>query len=389
MKFKIRFADQIVGIFVLLAIIAIAAILIFVGINQRWFARNYDFTSRFDSAGGLSVGMPIMLKGFEIGKVSRIALNEENQVDIEFSVQDTYYDKVLPNSVLELTSSPIGLGVSLKFHPGLSAGPRVEEGSFIPSLDLPEGRRLVEEGLVAIPKGEDVIGSVIAKVNPILEEVRTTLTQIKKLVSTVDSALAGKGGPVGEAITGLAATPVKVNRVIDDVGSKVGDLMGTVSDIAGRVNSVLDKIDAVSVDLGEISQTTKGTLATLSTNLESITENLKVTSEGLKDTRGLATRLLDPKGSLDTILNDQNALYKQVDSALQSTNAVITQLKGFVEYINSTRPQISSILEKGRETLDQGKDVLEAVKNNPLLKGGVPAQKEQTSTLKSYRDEDF
>lgn len=382
MKFKIRFADQIVGIFVLLAIIAIAAILIFVGINQRWFARNYDFTSRFDSAGGLSVGMPIMLKGFEIGKISRIALNEENQVDIEFSVQDTYYDKVLPNSVLELTSSPIGLGVSLKFHPGLKAGPPVEEGSFIPSLDLPEGRRLVEEGLVAIPKGEDVIGSVIAKVNPILEEVRTTLTQIKKLVSTVDSALAGKGGPVGAAVSGLAATPAKVNRVIEDVGGKV-------SDIAGRVNSVLDKIDAVSADLGEISQTTKGTLATLSTNLESITENLKVTSEGLKDTRGLATRLLDPKGSLDTILNDQNALYKQVDSALQSTNAVITQLKGFVEYINSTRPQISSILEKGRETLDQGKDVLEAVKNNPLLKGGVPAQKEQTSTLKSYRDEDF
>ena len=382
MKFKIRFADQIVGIFVLVAILAVAAILIFIGFNQRWFARNYNFTSRFDSAGGLSAGMPIMLKGFEIGKISHIALNEANQVDIEFSVQDTYYDKVLPNSVLELTSSPIGLGVSLKFHPGAHGGPPVEEGSFIPSLDLPEGRRLVEEGLVVIPKGEDVIGSVIAKVNPILEEVRTTLTQIKKLVAALDTALAGKGGPVGAALTGLAATPVKVNRVIEDLGAKVGD-------IAGRVNAVLDKVDAVSVDLGEISRTTKGTLGTLSTNLESITENLKVTSEGLKDTRGLATRLLDPKGSLDTILNDQNALYKQVDSALQSTNAVIAQIKGFVEYINSTRPQISSILEKGRDTLDQGKDVLEAVKNNPLLKGGVPAQKEQTSTLKSYRDEDF
>ncbi len=382
MKFKIRFADQIVGIFVLAAILAVAAILIFVGFNQRWFARNYGFTSRFDSAGGLIVGMPIMLKGFEIGQISRIALNEANQVDIAFSVQDTYYDKVLPNSVLELTSSPIGLGVSLRFHPGAGRGPPVEEGSFIPSLDLPEGRRLVEEGLVVIPKGEDVIGSVIAKVNPILEEVRTTLAQIKKLVATVDTALAGKGGPVGEAVTGLAAMPAKVNRVVDEVGAKVND-------ITGRVNSVLDKIDAVSVDLTEISRSTKGTLGTLSTNLESITENLKVTSEGLKDTRGLVTRLLDPKGSLDTILNDQNALYKQVDAALQSTNAVIAQVKGFVDYINSTQPQISSILEKGRDALDQGKDVLEAVKNNPLLRGGIPAQKEQTSTLKSYRDEDF
>jgi phospholipid/cholesterol/gamma-HCH transport system substrate-binding protein len=382
MKFKIRFAEQVVGIFVLLAIVAVAAILIFVGVNQRWFARNYHFTSRFETGGGLAVGMPIMLKGFEIGKVSRVSLNEDNQVDIEFSIQDTYYGKVLPYSILELTSSPIGLGVTLKFHPGAKGGPPVEEGSFIPSLDIPEGRALVEQELVVIPRGEDVIGSVIAKVNPILEEVRTTLTQIKRLVTNVDAALAGKGGPLGEAIAGLAATPAKVNRVVDETGLKVND-------IASRVNAVLGKIDTVSADLMEISRTTKGTLGTLSTDLEAITANLKTTTEGLRETRGLATRLLDPKGSLDTILNDQNALYKQVDSALKSTNAVIAQLKGFVEYINSTRPQISSILEKGRDTLEQGKEVLEAVKNNPLLRGGVPVQQQQTSTLKSYRDEDF
>jgi phospholipid/cholesterol/gamma-HCH transport system substrate-binding protein len=170
MKFKIRFAEQVVGIFVLLAIVAVAAILIFVGVNQRWFARNYHFTSRFETGGGLAVGMPIMLKGFEIGKVSRVSLNEDNQVDIEFSIQDTYYGKVLPYSILELTSSPIGLGVTLKFHPGAKGGPPVEEGSFIPSLDIPEGRALVEQELVVIPRGEDVIGSVIAKVNPILED---------------------------------------------------------------------------------------------------------------------------------------------------------------------------------------------------------------------------
>jgi phospholipid/cholesterol/gamma-HCH transport system substrate-binding protein len=377
MKFKIRFAEQLVGIFVLLAIIAVAAILIFVGINQRWFARNYRFTSRFESGGGLSVGMPIMLKGFEIGKISRVSLNERNQVDIEFSIQDTYYAKVLPNSILELTSSPIGLGVTLKFHPGATGGPPVEEDSFIPSLDIPEGRELVEQGLVVIPRGEDVIGSVISKVNPILEDVRTTLAQIKRLVGNVDMALAGKGGPMGEAIAGLAATPGKINRVVDETGQKV-------TDITTRVNSVLEKIDTVSTDLMDISRSTKGTIGALSANLESITANLKTTSEGLRETRGLATRLLDPKGSLD-----QNALYKQVDSALQSTNAVIAQIRSFAEYINSTRPQISTILEKGRDTLDQGRDVLEAVKNNPLLKGGVPARQEQTSTLKSYRDEDF
>ncbi len=63
MKFKIRFADQIVGIFVLVAIIAVAAILVLIGVNQRWFAKNYYYQSRFASGDGLSVGMPLVLKG--------------------------------------------------------------------------------------------------------------------------------------------------------------------------------------------------------------------------------------------------------------------------------------------------------------------------------------
>jgi hypothetical protein len=29
------------------------------------------------------------------------------------------------------------------------------------------------------------------------------------------------------------------------------------------------------------------------------------------------------------------------------------------------------------------------VKNNPLLRGGVPARREQQTTFQSYRDEDF
>ena len=142
--------------------------------------------------------MPIMLKGFEIGKISRITLNSRNEVDVQFSIQDTYYDRVQRYSVLELATSPIGLGVSLKFHSGNDRGPPVPEMSFIPSLDTEEGRELVDRGLVDIPKGEDVIGSVIAKLNPILDETRTTIAQIHHVAGTLDAALNGGGGPMGD-----------------------------------------------------------------------------------------------------------------------------------------------------------------------------------------------
>jgi ABC-type transporter Mla subunit MlaD len=109
----------------------------------------------------------------------------------------------------------------------------------------------------------------------------------------------------------------------------------------------------------------------------------------LKNTQGLAKRLLDPQGSIDTFLDDSNALYNQVDSALKSANAIIGQIKSFIDFVNGSRPQISSILEKGSDTLSSAKDVLEAAKNNPLLKGGVPASAQAAVPLSSYRDENF
>jgi phospholipid/cholesterol/gamma-HCH transport system substrate-binding protein len=375
MKFKIRFADQIVGIFVLVAIVCVAVILISIGVNQRWFAKNYYFTSRFTSGDGLSAGMPIMLKGFEIGKISRISLNPQNEVDVQFYVQDRYYDRVKPNSVLDLTSSSIGLGASLRFHPGTNQEPPQAEGSFIPALDSDEGRRLIEQRLVEIPKGEDVIGSVIAKLNPLLDEARLTVGEIRRIATSVDDAVAGRAGPLGTMVNNLSVTPAKVNRAVDDVSLKI--------------NTLLDKISVISDNLADISVKTRGVIGDLSTNLDEISQNLKAMTADLKNTQGLAKRLLDPKGSIDTFLNDSNELFNQVDTALKNANGITAQLRSFAEFINGSRPQVSSILEKGSATLDSATDVLQAAKNNPLLKGGVPPHPQQVSPLHSYRDENF
>ena len=130
MKFKIRFADQIVGIFVLVAIVCVAVILISIGGQSAVVRQELPLHEPFLSGDGLSSGMPIMLKGFEIGRISRISLNAQNQVDVRFYVQDTYYDRVKPNSVLELTSSSIGLGAVAPIPPGQQPVPAAARGVF-------------------------------------------------------------------------------------------------------------------------------------------------------------------------------------------------------------------------------------------------------------------
>jgi phospholipid/cholesterol/gamma-HCH transport system substrate-binding protein len=339
-KFRIRFAQQIVGAFVLLGILAIAAILILMGVNQRWFAKNYYYWSTFPSAEGLSIGMPIKLKGFEIGKIDTISLTRTNMVDVEFYVYDTYHVKVTPNSVLELTSSPLGLGGGLLFHPGRESSEPLPELSFIPSLGLEQGRELVRRGLVDIPQTEDVISATITQLSATLTEIDAAIKVISETMGTIDSSLRGESvGPLADVLNETAVVVGKIDTMLDDLNDTVA--------------------------------------------------NISVMTAEFRDPTGLATRLLDPKGSIATLLDDDNRLYDEISGSVEELSGIIAELGNFMEFINSSQPQIAALLEKGRTTLDQGKDVLEAAKNNPLLRGGVPERREQPTTFQSYRDEEF
>ena len=348
MKFRIRFAEQVVGIFVLLGIAFLAFVLILMGINQRWFAKDYNFTSRFPSGNGLNVGMPIKFKGFEIGQVDKIVLEENNTVGIRFHIFDTYIDKVHPDSVLELASSPLGLGGGLLFHPGKGDGPHLPEGSYIPSINMPDGRKLVREGLVEIPPNTDTVNRIIGEVGPVLHNVNKTLASLNTLVGTLNSSISGEGsGPVGSLV-----------RNASDLTSQA---TVTLAQTTVRINKLLDNLDAISTQLSVAAASPEGPV------------------------RGL----LKPQGSLETILNDNNALFDRLTSTLDSINQTIQQLNGFIKYLNNSQPQITGILEQGRQTLQQGTDVLEGLKNNPLLRGGIPSRIPQSGTHQGYRDQDF
>jgi phospholipid/cholesterol/gamma-HCH transport system substrate-binding protein len=354
-RFRIKFAQQIVGLFVVIAVAAAVVVLVLMGANQRWFARNYSYWSRFESARGLSVGMAITFKGFEIGKVTDVELTEDNHVDVSFYVQDTYLDKVTEDSVLQLTSSPIGIGGGLVFHQGARKTEPKSEGSLIPSWESEAGRSLREAGRVAINREEDAVARLLADVEGVLATLDSTL-------SAVDGAITGTAaGPVTDILVGVDELVASATATSKDLGSSVTGAVGGLE-------------RSVSATLAEIDQ---------------IARNLEQTSAALADPTGLVPRLLDPKGSVATLLDDDNRLYDSVESILASLTAAVSELNQIVAFLNETTPQISGLLEEGRQTLDTGQDVLEGIRNNPLIRRGVPQTREQPTPFQSIRDERF
>jgi len=352
MKFRIRFAQQVVGVFVLLAAVSIIGVIVSMGANQRWFAKDYVYYSVFDTGEGLALGMPISFKGFDIGRVRDIALLEDDRVRVDFSIQDTYYHKVVPNSLLQLVTSPIGLGGGLVFHQGrdTEADPLPEE-SFIPSVGSEEAKVIISQDLVNMPPSGDSITRIIAQVEPVLRNVNNLLVSVDRTLGHVNLALAGNTSePLGVTLA--------------------------------QVNTLLAEVETTLVETRRESTAILASAAVIAGNFEE-------TSEALADPTGLVPRLLDADGSIATFLDDNNALYNEIEQMLISINATLDEANEMAMFVNGTQPQLAGILEESRQAIRSGQDVLEGLSNNPFIRGGITQELTQPTTFQSYRDAQF
>ncbi len=351
MKFKIKYADQVVGVFVILAFFSISVLLVFMGINQRWFSKNYYYNTRFLSADGLKVGMPIKLKGFEIGQIDRINLSDKNEVEVEFYIYGEYIPKILPNTIIQKTTSPVGIGGDLLIHPGLGQGEPLPENSFIPSYNLQEARDLINSGVVDIPQGDNTITRIINQIDPLLYKVNLLLDTINDLSITMNNTIKGEDkGPTGKIIRNVEGITTELNTILAETSERI---------------------------------------AVLLENLENMSGNFSQMSDHLADPTGIVPKLLGPDGSAAALLNDDRQLYNQIYGILENLNKTTKELNNFTAYLNQSTPQLTGILEEGRGALKEGTAVLEGLKNNPLLRKGITEQREQPDTLQSRREEEF
>jgi len=258
MKFSIRFADQIVGTLVVLALAILVFVVFMIGKNQRWFVNDSQYKTYFTSASGISPNMAVLHKGFTIGHVKKLSLSEDDRVEIIFSIFEEYAHRVTEGSVVEVQESPIGLGSSFVFYPGKGTE-IIPYGNVIPEVNSPEAKPYMARGLTEIPRANDSIGNIVNQVNSILE--------------TINKALVGEDGePVlGQIVNNVEGTTASLNTLADDLSNQLKPLIANlelftkkVSDPTGAVMGILDgdgplyeSIDSLAGIIGNLNKTSE------------------------------------------------------------------------------------------------------------------------------------
>ncbi|AEF86659.1 Mce-like protein [Treponema primitia ZAS-2] len=337
MKFRIRFADQIVGLLIILALAILVFAIFMLGSQQRWFAKDQTYRSHFDSASGLSANMPVQYKGFTIGNVKSFDLTDDDKVEVRFTIYDTYLDRVRVGSLVELRVNPIGIGGGqFIFHPGLPE--ESMEGDFIPTVNSEEGREYLEKGLVVISSNDDSITVIITRVNNLLQNVNGAVTQLRDAIRGTEATT------LGRTITGIEATVKGVSTLVGDVDQSLPPVLGDIRQIAAEIQGITAEIRLIAGDLKKVS----GELA-------------------------------NPDSLVMTALDTQGAVYTNLERSLSALSGTLESVEVTAAAFPAMAPQIGAILSELREALGEAADVMVALRNNPLLKNGVP-QKIQSGT---------
>ncbi|MDR1839067.1 MAG: MlaD family protein [Treponema sp.] len=264
MKFSVRFADKIVGFLVILALAILVGVIFMLGKNQRWFTKDSQYRTYFNSASGISTNMAVQYKGFTIGNVKKISLSEDDMVEVIFTIFEEHNHRVKEGSVVELNVSPIGLGSSfLFFYPGRGLA-LLPADSIIPEINSPSARQLMAAGMVNRPDlTGDAISNIVNHVNTLLGTLNVSLIgsggvddpSLRQIINNVERASAD----IGELAQSLSLQLDPILNNIDSVTGKLSDPSGTVMSILDGENSVYTdlaaSLDSISSILNNIEKT--------------------------------------------------------------------------------------------------------------------------------------
>jgi phospholipid/cholesterol/gamma-HCH transport system substrate-binding protein len=314
-----------------------------IGSKQRWFAKDLTYRTHFESAAGLNINMPIQYKGFTIGNVKSFDLTDDDKVEVHFSIYDTYLDRVRHGSLVDIQVSPIGMGSTFLFHPGIRNEPL--EGDFIPSVNSADGKALIAEGLAYIPSQDDSITQIITRINVLLGNVNTLVRDINN-----------------------ASETSTVGRILRDAESAVSGISDLADDLKQSVPPVVNTVDAAVGDIRRVIA-----------DIKVITEDLTVLSDELANPDSLVLSVLDTEGPV----------YTNLEEILNSLSGTLKSVDQLAAGLPSNLPLIVSVLEDLSDTLESAQDVIIAMQNNPLLRKGVPARPRSQTGGISPRDISF
>jgi ABC-type transporter Mla subunit MlaD len=94
MKLLVTHRERAAGAFVLTAVTLVVLFVVGAAVRNRWFHPRVAFRVRVTVGDGLREGSPVFLSGVEVGEIGRLAILDDNRVDVELLIWEEHAHRI-------------------------------------------------------------------------------------------------------------------------------------------------------------------------------------------------------------------------------------------------------------------------------------------------------
>lgn len=253
--FKFRFVNEITGIFVLLVIAVLIAVVVWTGRSQRWFKGNVTLGITLPAAGaaGIRQGSEVYFLGTLVGSVNDVIVDETGRMEAETRIRRDFFRFIRSDSSA-VVKKKFGLAGDSFFEIKRGEGqPLPEKGAVIVCNEQVQS---VLETAVEEVRAEAML--VLKKVSGGLDiwtglgsDLRETRQRLDQLTVRLDNLAAGV--EAGRGTVGQLFTETTLTDEAQQLVAQAGETMNELRTVVTNLNVAAKSIQEGTARLPEIT----------------------------------------------------------------------------------------------------------------------------------------
>lgn len=287
-----------VGIFILILLINVIGVVSYILIKKGIFEKRYSYHLITYTAEAFTVGMPVKVSGFAVGRVDEIKLQDNGAVKLTFSV-DKENRKWLAKDSLLMIRRPL-LGSTYIILYSAIGNPILEEGTLLDNIVSNDINDLVQKLEPIVIKIGNIVNS-IDKITTYISKDDSELMQIVKNIEKFSSTLAQNKS----LLTSLTGDSESTDSFIKSI-NKLYSLINNFTKVGSNLNKT-------SVDINK--------------------DVMPLLKEFIQELNGIAKDIDGKLKSLDSVVNkisssdkDIVTIKKQIKTGIIKTNKIIEKV---------------------------------------------------------------
>ncbi|MEO6523566.1 MAG: MlaD family protein [Mucilaginibacter sp.] len=264
------------------------------------FTTENKFYAVYTDVTGLTVSKPVLVNGFQIGRVSHLTLQPSGTTLVEFKVQDKY--DVPKNTVAKLDGDLLG-NKTINFQLGNS-------------------KEMAESGATL---DASVKGSLAESLQPVQEKAKLIVAKMDSILSSVNNIMNPRFQKnVDRSFNSIANTL----QSLEGTTQKVDALVGKQS---VRINNILANVESISANLKSSNQYLTGTLSNFNKISDDVAkghikETLENANKAVAELQATIAKINNGTGSMALLLNDDK-MYNNLKDASANLNNLFIDIK--------------------------------------------------------------